>query len=114
LSIVIRYVTNDLNDGPKIRERFLGFIPLERTNSETIFLALTNKLKSLGLSFENMVSQCYDGTNSMSGDKSGLQKRIKDVCPSAFYIHCSAHNLNLALVNALEAVEKDPTTQPHV
>jgi hypothetical protein len=57
LSIVIRYVTNDLNDGPKIRERFLGFIPLERTNSETIFLALTNKLKSLGLSFENVTNR---------------------------------------------------------
>jgi len=27
----------------------------------------------------------------------GLQKRIKDIEPSAFHVHCSAHNLNLVV-----------------
>ena len=36
----------------------------------------------------------------MSGERSGVQKRIKDIQPKALYTHCAGHSLNLAIVNA--------------
>lgn len=40
----------------------------------------------------------------MSGEKSGVQKRIRDVQPKALYIHCAGHSLNLAIVSACTAI----------
>ena len=38
----------------------------------------------------------------MSGRCSGVQQRIREVAPHAIYIHCYAHNLNLALVDCVK------------
>ena len=40
----------------------------------------------------------------MSGEKSGVQKRIRDVQPKALYSHCAGHSLNLAIVSACTAI----------
>ena len=40
----------------------------------------------------------------MSGKYSGLQKKIQDVAPHAYYVHCASHNLNLVLKDAMEGV----------
>ena len=40
----------------------------------------------------------------MSGKYSGLQKKIQDVAPHAYYVHCASHNLNLVLKDAVEGV----------
>lgn len=36
----------------------------------------------------------------MSGCNTGVRKRVADVNPKAVYIHCHAHQLNLALVDS--------------
>ena len=38
----------------------------------------------------------------MSGKYSGLQKKIQDVAPHAYYVHCASHNLNLVLKDVME------------
>ena len=40
----------------------------------------------------------------MSGKYSGLHKKIRDVAPHAYYVHCASHNLNLVFEDAMEAV----------
>ena len=40
----------------------------------------------------------------MSGKYSGLYKKIQDVAPHAYYVHCALHNLNLELKVAIKAV----------
>ena len=40
----------------------------------------------------------------MSGKYSGLYKKIQDVAPHAYFVHCSSHNLNLVVENAMEDV----------
>jgi hypothetical protein len=47
--------------------------------------------------------QGYDGASNMKGHANGLKKLIMDECPSAYYVHCFAHQLQLTLV----AVAKD-------
>ena len=39
----------------------------------------------------------------MSGKYSGLHKKIQDVAPHAYYVHCASHNLNLLIKDAMEA-----------
>ena len=40
----------------------------------------------------------------MSGKYSGLHKKIQDVAPHAYYVHCALHNLNLILKDAMKGV----------
>ena len=40
----------------------------------------------------------------MNGKYSGLRKKIQDVAPHTYYLHCASHNLNLVLKDAMEAV----------
>ena len=42
----------------------------------------------------------------MSGKYFGLHKKIQDVAPHAYDVHCASHNLNLVLKDAMEAVTK--------
>nr|XP_051210758.1 uncharacterized protein LOC127328177 [Lolium perenne] len=42
--------------------------------------------------------QGYDGASNMKGNANGLKKLIMDESPSAYYVHCFAHQLQLTLV----------------
>jgi len=44
-----------------------------------------------------MIGQGYDGASSMSGSVLGVQTCIRQVCPSAVYVHCASHCLNLTI-----------------
>ena len=44
----------------------------------------------------------FDDTNTMSGHRSGVKKRLRLHAPSALYIHCRCHQLQLAAINAAE------------
>ena len=57
-------------------------------------------LGGLGLSLNELRGQGYDGASTISGEKSGVQKRIRDIQPKALYTHCAGHSLNLAIVSA--------------
>ncbi|KAL6223044.1 hypothetical protein ACLB2K_006434 [Fragaria x ananassa] len=51
-----------------------------------------------GLSITRLRGQGYDGASNMSGEFNGLKTLILKENSSAFYIHCFAHQLQLALV----------------
>ncbi|OMO49944.1 hypothetical protein COLO4_38284 [Corchorus olitorius] len=47
-----------------------------------------------------MRGQGYDGASNMRGEWHGLQALFLNDCPFAYYVHCFAHRLQLALVAA--------------
>ncbi|XP_073019264.1 uncharacterized protein [Primulina eburnea] len=49
-----------------------------------------------------MRGQRYDGASNMSVAFNGLQALFLKDCPYAYYVHCFAHRLQLALVAAVE------------
>ena len=100
MSLCVRYVTNDF----VINKRFLGFWSTATTDGATLFALLTDTLLSLGLSLNQVRAQCYDGASNMRGRYSGLAARVQEVENRAIYIHCHAHQLNLALQSACCAV----------
>ena len=104
LSIVIRYLTlmEDNQDGAsvpvcKINEQFLGFVELKDQTAKGIETQLNAFLLQYDLPMSKCRGQCYNGAATMSGAYKGVQKRILDQQPNAFYVHCAAHNLNLML-----------------
>ena len=49
-----------------------------------------------------MRGQGYDGATAMSGRLNGAQAYIREIIPTALYVHCAAHSLNLAVSNSCD------------
>lgn len=87
-----------------INERFLEFWFTATTDGAPLFALLTDSLLSLGLSLNQACAQCYNGAPNMQGSYSCLSARVQKVENHDIYIHCHAHQLNLALESACCAV----------
>ena len=97
LTIIVRYV-NPLNG--KICESFVALLENPITTGEEITNILIT-LNSLGLQVEDIVGQGYDGGSNMSGNRKGVQARIRELNPLALFTHCYSHSLNRVLVNSV-------------
>ncbi|XP_037432430.1 zinc finger MYM-type protein 1-like [Triticum dicoccoides] len=78
--------------------RFLGLAHVEDTTSLTLKAAIQKMLMDYNLTFAMVRGQGYDGASNMRGNANGLKKLIMDESPSAYYVHCFAHQLQLTLV----------------
>ncbi|CAI6353852.1 unnamed protein product [Macrosiphum euphorbiae] len=83
-----------------IREDFLGFIKMESTTGIVIMTAIQIKLENIGLTFENLRGQGYDGGSNMLGVNNGVKSLILKKQPLVFYTHCLSQCLNLCLSKA--------------
>ena len=54
-------------------------------------------MKSLECDIGDLRGQGYDNGSNMKGKNKGVQKRVLEVNPRAFYTPCGCHSLNLAL-----------------
>lgn len=101
MTIIVRFVsTTKEKKSCDIREHFLGFIPVSDTTGAGLTEAVLAKLKDLSLPVENLRGQGYDNGSNMKGKNVGLQRRILDMNPRAFYVPCSSHSLNLVVNDA--------------
>jgi len=83
----------------QVIERFLGIKNVADTTSSALKEALDGMFAHYGLSMTRVRGQGYDGASSMRGEFHGLQRKILDENPHAFYIHCFAHQLQLVVVS---------------
>ena len=70
---------------------------MDETNAGSITAAIIDALTRSNLKLSDCRGQAYDGAATMSGAYSGVATRNSVHEPRAFYVHCSAHNLNLCL-----------------
>lgn len=96
-SICVRFYDKNAK---AVREEFLGFAEAKRTTGEALADLFLSELEQKGIQVDKMRAQGYDGAANMSGIRRGVQARIKERVPRADYVHCKAHNLNLAIVHA--------------
>ncbi|XP_073133423.1 uncharacterized protein [Henckelia pumila] len=94
MAIILRYV----DQNGFIRERFFEVVNVENTNALTLKKEICNVLNQYNLSVENLRGQGYDGASNMRGEWNGLQALFLKDCLHAYYVHCFAHRLQLALV----------------
>ena len=79
---------------------FMAFVRLDRVGATDIIKAIVATIEELGLSLDKLQSQGHDGSATMKGEKSGVQKQIRDLQPKVVYTHCAGHSLNLSIVMA--------------
>ncbi|CAF4965576.1 unnamed protein product [Rotaria sp. Silwood1] len=100
VSLVIRYTDDQFN----VYERFIGFERASDISEEGLFDLLMLWLKKLDLDTKYIVGLCFDGASSMRGKCKGVATHLIQVIPTALYVHCNGHVLNLCLVDVSEVV----------
>lgn len=99
LTLILRYVLKGV-----IHERFISYYYCEELHAAALTSYIYEVLAKMGLNIADSVSQCYDGASVMSGSLTGVQTRILQDHLRAIYIHCHAHQLNLALVDCCRSL----------
>lgn len=79
---------------------------MKDTTSITLKEEISRVLSNHELSIANLRGQGYDGANTMRGEWNGLQALFMKDCPYAYYVHCFAHQLQLALIAAAREVSE--------
>ena len=74
LAVCLRFV--DVGGVGEIKEEFISFIKMSRVCAVHIEKAITGVLTDIGLSLGELCGPGYDGASTMSGEKSGVQRRI--------------------------------------
>lgn len=100
MTLIMRFVKYASGEKAVITEHFLGFIPVNDTSGDSLTNILIKQLEELKIPFNNLRGQGYDNGANMKGKKSGVQKRILDLNPRAFFVPCGAHSLNLVVNDA--------------
>ena len=77
-------------------------MPAKETTAQAIATYLCDFLEFTSIDITKMHGIGFDGTNTMSGQRSGVQKRLRLHSPSAVYVHCRCHQLQLATLNAAD------------
>jgi hypothetical protein len=94
MAVVLRYV----DKYGIVKERFVGLIHVIETTLASPQASIDALFAELKLSLKQVRGQGYDGASNMRGEFNGLQSLIMRENPSAYYVHCFAHQLQLVLV----------------
>jgi hypothetical protein len=100
MAVVVRFVDKE----GFVQERFLDLVHVHDTLSSTLHKELRSVLSYHNLDVQNIRGQGYDGASNMRGEWNGLQAKFREDFPYAYYVHCFAHQLQLALVAASKEV----------
>ncbi|XP_009804687.2 uncharacterized protein [Nicotiana sylvestris] len=94
MALVKRYV----NKREEVIERFLGIVHVNDTSALSSQKTIYDLLLDHSLSSSKLRGQGYDGASNMQGRINGLKSLILQDVPSAYFVHCFAHQLQLTLV----------------
>ncbi|KAJ6831765.1 zinc finger MYM-type protein 1-like [Iris pallida] len=105
MTLILRCV--DVSSTPaKVEEYFLEFLVVEETTGLGLLNVMLDAIKSLELDIDNVRGQGYDNGSNMKGKNQGVQKRLLDINPRAFYMPCGCHSLNLVLCDMASSCVK--------
>ncbi|KAG7968740.1 hypothetical protein I3843_08G170200 [Carya illinoinensis] len=94
MAIILRFIDKD----GFIIERFFHIVHVKDTMALTLKNEICVLLSRYDLQIENIRGQGYDGGSNMHGEWNGLKALFFKYCPYAYYVHCWAYKLQLALV----------------
>ena len=108
LSVVVRWV-KVTDNSVEPTESFLGFVEVTSPDAQRLVDTTKRFLQELGIDILKLRGQGYDGASVMSGAYAGVQRPIKDMCPSSPvpFFHCVSHNLNLVINDAVKSIPQN-------
>ncbi|KAL5567879.1 hypothetical protein UlMin_024454 [Ulmus minor] len=92
--VMFRYV----NKKGYVIESFIGIEYVANTTAVSLKTTIDKLFSKHGLSISRLRGQGYDGASNMSGEFNGLKTIIMKENECAFFVHCFAHQLQLALM----------------
>ena len=75
----------------------------EETNAESIYSALAEYCREKNIQLGRLIEMGFDGAATFSGDKTGIQRLLKELSPHALFVYFHCHVLQLASVQATNA-----------
>ncbi|XP_073051185.1 uncharacterized protein [Primulina eburnea] len=100
MAIILKFVNNH----GILTEIFFAIKSVSDTTSMNLKNEISNVLVHHDLHVKKIIGQGYDGASNMRGAWNGLQALFLKDCPYAYYVHCFAYRLQLALVSAAKDV----------
>lgn len=101
LVLVLRYFRDS-----EVVDRFIKYIDVSSDRTAvTLSSIIINVLEEFNC-LNKVVAQTYDGASVLSSEVNGVQSIIRQQCPLAMYVWCSAHVLNLILSKSFERVSE--------
>ncbi|XP_042059346.1 uncharacterized protein LOC121803816 [Salvia splendens] len=95
LYLCLRYVQRKIG---QVVERFIGLAHVGDTTALSLRSAIISLLIEHSLSPSKIRGNGYGGASNMKGEIHGLKTLIMEDTPSAYYVHCFTHQLQLTLV----------------
>ena len=93
LSVSIRWV----DDSYERFENFVGLVDVEKSNAITLKTTIKDVLIRCNIPLSSCRGQAYDGAANMAGYLNGVAVKIQSEEPSALFVHCLGHSVNLCL-----------------
>ena len=94
----------------KVEEHLLSLVDAsEDYSAEGLSKVMLDTLECFDVkpetSSHKLIGQSYDGASTMSGNLNGVQKRIRDRFPYAYYTHCVAHRMALCAKQSANKIQ---------
>ena len=83
-----------------LKEQFFDLVHVKNNVSLTLKEELYRFLSYHNLNIKNVRGQGYDGASNTQREFNGLKALLLKDSPYAYYVHCFAHRLQLALIRA--------------
>ena len=71
-------------------------LSLKKANAESIYSAIVEYCREKNIQLGRHIGMGFDGAATFSGDKTGVQRRLKELSPHALFVHCLYHVVQLA------------------
>ena len=97
---MINFLSNEISE--LIVKRYLKtvlkmvhMIQMVHAKSEVLMDKVQEILLNNNINISNTCFSCLDGTNAMSDEHTGLQRRMQNLAPFSIYVNCRCHPLIL-------------------
>jgi hypothetical protein len=97
LSLTIRYVSRGQNVPAGVYEHFINFLPVSESTGASLLQVMLAELEEHGLNVNDIRGEGYDNGANMKGKQSGVQVRVLQLNPRAFFTPCVCYNYTLLL-----------------
>ena len=98
------FLTYLSSTGQKIKTTFLGIVNLKGKTAAEVMDVIQKFFTAKSLRIDAIFFSVLDGTNSISGKKYGLQRRIRYYAPFGIYINCRNHRLDLCSPHLMKSI----------
>ena len=87
------------SDCHQVKKKFLGVVEVVGSKgAKALCQIICEVLREKGVDINQLRFNGFDGTNTMSGEISGLQRRLQHLVTHAKYVNCRNHRLALVFV----------------